>query len=243
MLQSVVGRVLLIALGVCSYLLLSTAVAATPSLEQSALHLPSGQFGGTFRRMLGANPVVLDPALVNDIYGRAVVSQIFDGLVQFDTNLKPIPALAEFWEASRDGRTWTFALRQGVTFHNGREVTAQDVVYSFTRLLTATRPLPIAESFQHIQGAKEFRTGKAPRVQGLQVLDRYTLRMVLGEPLAPLWTVLGLTHAAVVPQEEVEKPGGGIVKLLGMIVSPDNSRHFPEAMSVGSTLRQPALSP
>ena len=208
MLQPVVGRVLLIALGVCSSLLLSTAVAATPSLEQSALHLPRGQFGGTFRRMLGANPVVLDPALVNDIYGRAVVSQIFDGLVQFDTNLKPIPALAEFWEASRDGHTWTFALRQGVKFHNGREVTAQDVVYSFTLLLAATKQLPVSQPFLLIQGAKEFRQGKAPSVQGMQALDRYTLRMVLEEPLAPLLTVLGLTYAAVVPQEEVEKPGG-----------------------------------
>ena len=208
MLQPVVGWALLIALWVCSYLLLSTAVGAPQPLEQSAPHLPGAQFGGTFRRMLGANPITLDPALVTDAYGGTVVNQIFDGLVQFDANLKPIPALAEFWEASRDGRTWTFALRQGVKFHNGREVTAQDVVYSFTRLLDATRPLPVAELFQHIQGAKEFRAGKAPSVQGLQAQDRYTLRMVLEEPLAPLLTVLGLTNTAVVPQEEVEKPGG-----------------------------------
>jgi peptide/nickel transport system substrate-binding protein/oligopeptide transport system substrate-binding protein len=99
-------------------------------------------------------------------------------------------------------------LRQGVKFHNGREVTAQDVVYSFTRLLDATKPLPVAGLFQHIQGAKEFRAGKAPNVQGLQAQDRYTFRMVLEEPLAPLLTVLGLTNTAVVPQEEVEKPGG-----------------------------------
>jgi ABC-type transport system substrate-binding protein len=89
MLQPVVGRALLIALGVCSYLLLSTAVGVTPSLEQSASHLPGPQLGGTFRRMLGANPVTLDPALVTDIYGGAIVRQIFDGLVQFDANLKP----------------------------------------------------------------------------------------------------------------------------------------------------------
>src|SRR5712691_4826675 len=208
MLQTVVSRALLRAFGVCSYLLLFTAVGAIPPLEQSTPHLPGGQFGGPLRLILGANPVTLDPALVTDIYGGAIVRQIFDGLVQFDANLKPIPALAEFWEASRDGRTWTFVLRQGVKFHNGREVTAQDVVYSFTRLLDATKPLPIAEIFQHIQGAKEFRAGKAPSVQGLQAPDRYTLHMVLEEPLAPLLTVLGLTNAAVVPQEEVEKPRG-----------------------------------
>ena len=208
MLQPVVGRALRIALWACSYLLLYTAVGATQPLEQSAPPLPEPQFGGTFRRMLGANPITLDPALVTDAYGGTIVRQLFDGLVQFDANLKPIPALAEFWEASRDGRTWTFALRQGVKFHNGREVTAQDVVYSFTRLLNSTKPLPVAELFQHIQGAKEFREGNAPSVRGLQAQDRYTLRMVLEEPLAPLLTVLGLGNAAVVPQEEVEKPGG-----------------------------------
>jgi peptide/nickel transport system substrate-binding protein/oligopeptide transport system substrate-binding protein len=207
MLQSVVDKALLIALWVCAYQLLYTPVGVTQSFEQSAPQLPGAQFGGTFRRMLGANPVTLDPALVTDSYGVTVVNQIFNGLVQFDANLKPIPALAEFWEASRDGRTWTFTLRQGVKFHNGREVTAQDVVYSFTRLLDATKPLPVADLFQYIQGAREFRAGKAPSVQGLQAPDRYTFRMALEEPLAPLLTVLGLTNTAVVPQEEVEKPG------------------------------------
>ncbi len=208
MLQPIVSRTPLIAFWVCSFLFLYAAIGATQDLEQSAPHLPGVPFGGTFRRMLGANPVTLDPALVTDIYGRAVVSQIFDGLVQFDANLKPIPALAEFWEASRDGRTWTFALRQGVKFHNDREVTAQDVVYSFTRLLDASRQLPVAGLFQHIQGAKAFRQGKAPSVQGLQALDRYTFYMVLEEPLAPHLTVLGVANTAVVPREEVEKPGG-----------------------------------
>jgi oligopeptide transport system substrate-binding protein len=203
MLKPGVGRARLMALCMCSYLLF-----ATQSLEQSAPSLPAAQFGGIFRRMLGANPVTLDPALVTDIYGGAIVRQIFDGLVQFDARMNPIPALAEFWEVSRDGRMWTFALRPGVRFHNGREVTAQDVVYSFTRLLDSTRSLPTAGFFQNIQGAKEFREGKAPGVQGLQARGRYTLHMVLEEPLAPLLIVSGLANTAVVPQEEVAKPGG-----------------------------------
>jgi peptide/nickel transport system substrate-binding protein/oligopeptide transport system substrate-binding protein len=162
-----------------------------------------------YRRVLGDNPATLDPTFVTDIYGRAIISQAFDGLVQFDAHLKPIPALAEFWEASRDGRTWTFALRRGVTFHHGREVTAQDVVYSFTRPLDPKRPLPVAELFRRIQGATEFMQGKSKSVQGLKALDRYTLQIVLEEPLASALALLGLAHAAVVPQEEVEKLGEG----------------------------------
>ena len=91
-------------------------------------------------------------------------------------------------------------------FHHGREVTADDVVYSFTRLLNPQKPLPVTELFRHIHGAEEFMQGKTQNVEGLKALDRYTLRMVLEEPLASALTILGLAHAAVVPKEEVENP-------------------------------------
>jgi oligopeptide transport system substrate-binding protein len=202
-----VRRALLVCLRVCSSLLMLNAFGWAETLGQLALQMPGATFGGIYRRMLGDNPSTLDPASLTDIYGRAVVSQVFDGLVQFDADLKPIPALAEFWEASRDGRTWTFALRRGVTFHHGREVTAHDVVYSFTRLLDPKRPLPVTELFRHIHGATEFMQGKTTSVQGLTAVDRYTLQMVLDEPLASALAILGLANAAVVPQEEVEKLG------------------------------------
>ena len=169
--------------------------------------MPGAKFGGMFRRVLGNNPSTLDPAFVTDIFGGAVVRQIFDGLVQFDAHLKPLPAIAEFWEASQDGRTWTFTLRRGVKFHHGREVTAHDLVYSFTRLLDLAKPLPVTEFFRLIQGAKEFMQGKTHDVQGLKAVDRYTLQIVLEEPVAPFLAVLGLPNTAVVPREEVEKQG------------------------------------
>jgi ABC-type transport system substrate-binding protein len=133
--------VLLVALGVCSSMLIHSPAGAAETLGKPKLEIPGMQFGGTFRRVLGDNPVTLDPALVTDSYGGAVVRQLFDGLVQFDAHLKPIPAIAEFWEASPDGCVWTFTLRRGVTFHHGREVTAHDVVYSFTRLLDPHKQL------------------------------------------------------------------------------------------------------
>jgi oligopeptide transport system substrate-binding protein len=198
---------LLVSLWVCGSLLLPSTVGWAEPVGPPELQLPDAQFGGLYRRMLGDNPSTLDPASLTDVYGRAVVSQIFDGLVQFDAHLKPLPALAEFWEASRDGRTWTFTLRQGVKFHHGREVTAPDVVYSFTRLLNAERALPVAGLFRRLQGATAFLQGKAKQIQGLTALDRYTLQMVLDEPLASALAVLGLAHAAVVPQDEVERLG------------------------------------
>jgi oligopeptide transport system substrate-binding protein len=202
-----VRMVLLTLLWVCCCLLIHSSSGSPEIVGPPELAMPGGKFGGEYRRVLGNNPATLDPALLTDIYGRAVVSQLFDGLVQFDANLKPIPALAEFWEASRDGRTWTFTVRRGVKFHHGREVTADDVVYSIIRLLNPRKPLPVTELFHPIQGAKEFMQGNTHHVQGLKVVDRYNLQMVLEEPLASALALLALAHAAVVPQEEVEKPG------------------------------------
>jgi peptide/nickel transport system substrate-binding protein/oligopeptide transport system substrate-binding protein len=199
--------VLLVCLWVCCYLLIHSAFGSAEPVERPELKMPGHKFGGTFRRMLLNTPSTLDPAFVTDIYSRHIINQIFDGLVQFDAHLNVMPAIAEFWEASQDGRTWTFALRRGVTFHHGREVTAQDFVYSFTRLLQVKSPGPVTDFFTHIQGAKEFMQGKTPSVRGLKAVDRYTLQLVLEEPFASILAVLGLTNAAVVPQEEVERLG------------------------------------
>ena len=138
---------LLLTLWVCCSVLIHSPFGSAEPLGRPELEMPGAKFGGTFRRMLGDTPPTLDPTFVTDIYGGAVVRQIFDGLVQFDAHLNLIPAIAEYWEASQDGRTWTFTLRRGVTFHHGREVTAQDVVYSFTRLLDPKRPGPVTEFF------------------------------------------------------------------------------------------------
>jgi len=183
------------------WLLLHHTAGSTTAQEKSD---PGDKFGGLYRRMLINNPSALDPAFMKDIYSRAVATQIFDGLVQFDALLNPIPAIAEFWEASRDGRTWTFTLRRGVRFHNGREVTAQDFVYSFTRLLDAKKPGPLTEFLRRIKGASNFMQGTSHSVEGLKAVERYTLQIVLDEPFTPLLAVLGMANATVVPREEVE---------------------------------------
>ena len=196
--------VLLVALWVSCVLLVHGPCSMAATSESPE---PGTKFSRIYRRMLPNNPPTLDPALTVDVYGRAVVTQLFDGLVQFDAHLNPIPALAEFWEASQDRRTWTFSLRRGVTFHHGREVTADDFIYSFTRLLKAAKLGPMTDLLHRIQGAGDFMRGPADRVQGLQAVDRYTLQIVLEEPFAPLLAVLGLANAAVVPREVVEQQG------------------------------------
>jgi oligopeptide transport system substrate-binding protein len=173
----------------------STEIASTPS------------YGGIYRIPLGDEPITLDPALTTDIYGSFVVQQLFDGLVQFDADLNVIPSIAKAWSASRDGLTWTFQLHQGVTFHNGREVTAADFVYSFTRLLDAKTKSPQAWLFDRVQGANQFLAGTAERVEGFRALNRYTLQIILSEPYAPFINMLGVAQAKVVPREDIERLG------------------------------------
>src|SRR5438445_14938 len=150
--------------GVVPFLLVVALLAALPFGAGAA---DEGVNGGIYRRPLGHEPATLDPARISDIYSRSVSQQIFDGLVQFDHTLAIAPALAQFWKASRDGLTWTFTLRKGVQFHHGREVTADDVVYSFTRILDPRTRSGAADLFSAIKGAREFREGRASAVAGL----------------------------------------------------------------------------
>jgi len=163
--------------------------------------------GGIYHKALWQEPLTLDPAFYTDIYSSSVGLQIFDGLVQLEANLNVVPCIAKSWEASRDGLVWTFHLREGVKFHHGREVHADDFVYTFTRILDPRTVSPRAWLFERVQGAAKFRAGEAERVEGLQALDAYTLQITLSQPYAPFIALLGMPQAKVVPLEEVQRLG------------------------------------
>src|SRR4029079_4736339 len=184
--------------------LLCAVVAAVPAMAQER-----AREAGVYRRPLGGDPATLDPPRITDIYGRSVAEQIFDGLVTFDQTLPIVTALAPHWRAPRDGLTWTFTLRKGVKFHHGREVTADDVVFSFTRILDPRLKSSAADAFTPIKGAREFREGRAKTVTGLLALDTGTVQITLTDASTPFVSVLALGHAKIVPREIVEERGDG----------------------------------
>jgi len=102
---------------------------------------------------------------------------------------------------------YTFHLRPGFKFWNGRSINAADVKYSFERVLAPETRSPQTWVFEPLLGAQEFMEGKAKEVAGLQVLDSLTLRLELSTPFAPYLGFLGMPAAAIVPREEVEKAG------------------------------------
>ena len=188
---------------------LSLLVLATAGTLASAQDRGPIEGGETYRRPLSNDPASLDPARIRDVHSLAVTQQIFDGLVQFDHKLTITPALAQHWKASRDGLTWTFTLRKGVKFHHGREVTADDVIYSLTRIVDPRTKSGAADLLMTLRGAQDFREGKARQISGLAALDPCTIQVSLTEATVPLVALLAVGHAKVLPRELVEQLGEG----------------------------------
>jgi peptide/nickel transport system substrate-binding protein/oligopeptide transport system substrate-binding protein len=145
------------------------------------------------------DPRSLDPALSTDVPTGRAVSYVFDGLTRFTPDARLEPALAERWELSPDGRTYTFRLRRGVTFHDGTPFVARQVIRSFERVLSPTSTAGRRFPLEPILGAKAYEDGKARSIAGLRAPDDSTLVVTLAEPLAIFPKLLAMPVAAIVP--------------------------------------------
>jgi len=160
------------------------------------------------RYALTAEPTTFDPALVRDGPTIDLLFQVFEGLVQWDENNRLVPNLAERWEVSEDGRTYTFYLKRGVKFHNGREVTAEDFKYSIERSCDPELASPVSATYLNdIVGALDKLNRKATEVKGVQVVDSHTLRITIDHPKAYFLAKLTYPTAYVVCREGIEADG------------------------------------
>lgn len=160
--------------------------------------------GGALRGVFVSDPPTLDPAQATDTTSSAVVRQLFDALLELDEKLQVLPSLAERFTVSNDQRRYTFALRKGVRFHNGREMTVQDVRYSFERAAKGKRPWV----FEKILGARGFIKGEAKSIQGIRIVNDRSVEITLERPFAPFLYLMAYDAASIVPKEETEKRGG-----------------------------------
>ncbi len=198
-----VGVLILATLAACGC---DRSTARSRDADPAPLKAP--RRGGVFRLVLEA-PHYLDPAVVDSVYDALPVGQIFDGLVALDPGLAIVPALADTWTISRDGRTYTFHLREGVRFHDGTPLTADDVVFSLKRLLDPAREKKsIGVSYlQVVDGAPAYTAGRSPTLPGVAAVDASRVEIRLTRPYLSFLEVLAMDDLRIVPQRVLEAAG------------------------------------
>lgn len=153
--------------------------------------LLSGCGGGeeAFVYAVSGTPDTLDPQLADSDVERILAVNLFEGLFRLDPQGKPVPAACESWSVSDDGLTWTFRLREGLTYHTDPEdeeavpvpVTAQDFVFALQRLFAAANPY--RQSFLDLAGAAAVAAGEAaPHTLGAYAVSDRTLMLRLVSP-------------------------------------------------------------
>ena len=167
---------------------------------------------GTDRRTLvdsrdQYDPRSLDPALSTDVPTGRAVGYLFDGLTQFTPDAGVEPALAERWDVSPDGLTYTFHLRRGVVFHDGTPFTARHVAHSWQRVLDPKVKGGRGWPLYPILGAEAFAEGTGTGITGLSVPNDSTVVVRLKEPFAIFPKLLAMPVAAIVPERIPENFG------------------------------------
>ncbi len=138
---------------------------------------------------LGTEPIELDPHRLTANIDRQTQRSVFSGLTRWDLEMEPQPDLAESWEITDDEELiWVFDLREDVTFHNGREMTAEDVKFTIDRIFEI--------------GAGGKYASYINEVESVEVLDDYQVELTLAHPSGVL--LVNLAVASVVPEEEAE---------------------------------------
>ena len=180
--------------------ILVTATVTDQALASEPLQVPLNQAlvlaGGE-----STNPRNYDPATTLSSGDKLA----FSGLVSFDPHLNLTPDLAETWDISSDATIYTFHLRANAKFHNGRSVTAQDVIYSWERAASPQLHSDTVLTYLgDIVGVKEMVSGQADHIAGLKALDNHTLQVTIDAPKPYFILKLTFPTAFIVDKENVE---------------------------------------
>jgi ABC-type transport system substrate-binding protein len=153
----------------------------------------------------GGQPRTLDPATTHEGPAGAL-GHIFSGLVTLDTDLQVQPDLAAGWTVSEDGLLYTFYLRKNAVFHDGRPVTAQDVIYSWERAADPAIGSDTAQTYLgDIAGVAERLAGTAENISGLHAVDDHTLEVRLTAPVIYFLAKLAYPVTFIVDNENVSQ--------------------------------------
>jgi peptide/nickel transport system substrate-binding protein len=168
-----------------------TAIALLPMLKISAHAQEMTPIdGGILKLAFSADPAGMDPALGPSGMSHVVIEQIYSTLMSLDPDAQPYPDLAESFEVSDDGMQYTFILRKGVKFHNGDELTAEDVKYTFDRL----RAPESGYAYD----------SQVATIDNVEAVDPHTVRFDLNTPTGPFLTYMAFPGSSIVPMKLLE---------------------------------------
>jgi oligopeptide transport system substrate-binding protein len=155
-----------------------------------------------------SDPITLDPAMTRETRSLLIVAHLFSGLVRFDKALRVQPDLAEHIELDSTGTVYTFILRAGIAFHDGRPITAEDVRYSLERATTPNLNSPTAGLYLgDIVGVAEKLAGKASVISGVKVVDHQTIKITIDAPKAYFLAKMTYPTASIVDSETIDAQG------------------------------------
>lgn len=198
----------IVVLTVAVVLALSMAMLYSGCGEKEEEKKAGAKEGGTFNYCLNAEPVSLDPAQLQESEGIAVGKALYDGLMDNDPEtMELVPAMADSYETNEDATVFTFKLKEGVMFHNGRECTAEDFVYSWNRVCDPATASEVAYHMSPILGFDEFQAGEATELEGVKALDDYTLEVTLSYPYADFVYHTAHPVFSPIPKEVVDEVG------------------------------------
>ena len=181
-------------MGIISHLCRSgVAVVAAGALACSVATTSVAQEpkqGGTLVAAFSADPGGFDPARGPSGMSHIAIEQVFSTLLLLDENAKPYGGLAHEWSSSEDGLTWTFKLREGLKFHNGEALTAEDVVFSFDRIRKPD------SGYAYLS--------QVETIEKVTAVDDLTVEFKLSRPTGPFEIYMAFPGSSIVPKDLVE---------------------------------------
>ena len=155
---------------------------------------PGAHVGGTVTVGVSQTFIDLDPRVANSVYDSYVINSLFDDLIALDPEtLAPIPYVAKSWDVAEDGSSITFYLNEGIKFHNGEDLTAEDVTYTFNWIIDPANGTPNAAQYEWLKEAV--------------TVDNYTVKFINKLEWTPYCPALITEPAAIVPKDTCEEMG------------------------------------
>ncbi len=163
-------------------------------------------------------PATLDPQKYQTHYEQNIILDLFEGLVTFDAMARPVPGVAQSWSVSADGLAWTFKLRPNLMWSDGAPLNADDIVFSFRRMMDPATAAQYAQLFYILENGQLANTGKiSPDRIGVSSPSPDTVTLRLSTPSPYLPELLANAFASVLPRHVIQKSGADWVKPGNMV--------------------------